>query len=226
MRTGLKKELIKIFILTLIFGVGAYHLASLVDKKVAEVTEIRSKVDELTRISVKREGKQLEVREVEEYKQLFEEILPQTSDLIGILEQLEVISSISGTSVTIKLEEGVIGGDSIEFKDTKSKAEFLKKLEVKEYSPTTEVSESDTSAQTNVALQMMQEDDSSSQEKVKFQYLEINLVVRGNYTQIRKYISLLHSSEYIFNVEEVRINKTNEGGLESLMKIRAFIFEK
>ncbi|MDD3647136.1 MAG: hypothetical protein PHS44_01365 [Candidatus Dojkabacteria bacterium] len=226
MKSGSKKELIKIFILTLIFGVGSYYLANLVDKKVAEVTEIRNKVDELTRISVKREDQGLEIKEVGDYSQFFEKILPETSDIISILEQLEAISNISGTTVTLKLEEGVIGGDSIEFKDSKTKEEFLKKFEVKEYSPTANTNgKTPDSAQTNVALQMMEEN-TSKEDEVKFQYLEVNLVLRGNYEQVRKFVGLLHSSKYIFNVEEIRINKTNDGGLESLMKIRAFIFER
>lgn len=227
MTKGSKKELIKIFLLTILFGFGAYYLASAVDEKVAEVRDLRAKVDELTRISVKRDDQDEEIRRVDEYKSFYDEILPETVDVIDILEQMEIMSDVAGTDITVKLEEAVISEDSIEFKDTKSKTEFLKKLEVKEYSPAYSDQSSTDSTQTNVALQMVQgQGTPPDEEEVEFQYLEVNMILKGSYDQIRKYISLLQNSKYIFNIEELRMNKTEKGMLEAPVKVRAFIFEK
>lgn len=216
-----KKDLLIILILTIVFGIGAYLLAGQVDKTVSDVTAIRHEIDELTRIASDKEGKIEEINAVANYDKMLNENLPEISEIISILEQLENIAKLTGTEVSISLEEGVIGEGEIEFKEEKEKIEFLKKLEVKEYTPENKSQDSDN----NVVLQMMQESGEEGEE-LKISYLEIDLSITGVYDGIRSYISLLETSNYFYNIREIRLSKSEEGYIEGSLKIRAFIFEK
>ena len=225
-----KTGMIRILIITIIFGVSAFFVAKLVDSNVAKVTELRNDIDEMKRIASNKEDKIEQLQDVDQYSEFYEEMLPKTEEIIGMLQQIEAIGQMTSTSVTIKLEEGVITIDSIEFKDTKDKAEFLKSLEVKEYSPQ-EAEASETPAApaqgpgANVAMQFGSSETGTGESDVKFQYLEINLNVKGTYEDIRRYISLIQQSEYIMNIEEIRMVKTKDGRLDTGITLRAFIFE-
>lgn len=225
-----KTGMIRILIITIIFGVSAFFVAKLVDSNVAKVTELRNDIDEMKRIASNKEDKIEQLQDVDNYTEFYEEMLPKTEEIIGMLQQIEAIGQMTNTSVTIKLEEGVITIDSIEFKDTKEKTEFLKSLEVKEYSPQeAEASETPTEQTqgpgTNVAMQFGSSETGTGESDIKFQYLEINLNIKGKYEDIRRYISLIQKSEYIMNIEEIRMVKTKDGRLDTGITLRAFIFE-
>ncbi len=220
-----KKELFMILTLTVIFGVATYFVANLVDKSVSEVTEIRHEIDELTRVSIDDEKKIEEIAMVEGYKVILDDNLPEIDEIITILEQVENIAQISGVQSSINLEEGVIGKGEIEFEDEKEKKDFLDSLNVKEYSSDTE-EQASTDTSTNVVLQMIEEKGDEQTEVLNINYLEINLILKGEYEGVRIFISLLQDSKYFFNIKEMRLIKTEDGYIECTLSIRAFIFEK
>lgn len=220
-----QKQLLLILALTIVFGVGAYFIGKAVDQTVAEVTKIRSEIDEKTRVATDVEVKIDEMNAVNDYREFVEENLPDISDLIDILEQLEVMAKMSDADLTLKLEEGVVGEGEIEFKDEREKQEFLKNIEVKEYTPAASTTtQSGDVASTNVALQ--QQTTSTTKDELKINYLVVSANLRGNYGSVRKFIYLTQNSKYFFNLREVRLNKLEEGDIDATLQIRAFIFEK
>lgn len=227
MKAKTKKELLMILILTVVFGSVSYVLAQLLDGAISDIKNTRYQIDELTRYAADKETRIEEFESVSSYTEIIEESLPETEDIIEVLEQLENIAHIAGTSLSIGLEEGVIGEEGVEFEDEKEKEDFLKSLEVKEYEATdTTVQDTTASGQPqNAALQMM-ESAASEEEEFKINYLEIDLSLKGTYDQIRTYVSMLHESKYFFDIKELRLVKLEEGQISGTLGVRAFIFEK
>lgn len=225
-----KKNMFIVLIITVIFGAVAFFIAKQVDQNVARVTELRGDIDEMKRVASSKEDKIEQLQSVDEYNEFYENVLPKTEEMIAILQQIEIMGNLTNNNVTIQLEEGVITPETIEFKDVQEKTEFIKSLDVKEYNPEgegeTEEGDSEAAAApgANVAMQFGSEESTETGE-VKFQYLEINLNVRGSYEDIRRFISLLQSSEYIMNIQEIRMVKTKADKLDAGITIRAFIFE-
>lgn len=222
-----KKELLMILILTAVFGFASYIVAQLLDGTISDINSTRYQIDELTRYASDKESRIEEFEAVNSYTEVIEESLPETENIIGVLEQLENIAHIAGASISIGLEEGVIGEGGVEFKDEKEKTDFLKSLEVKEYEATeTTAPDTTTSSQPeNAALQVI-ESEAPTEEEFKINYLEIDLSLNGTYDQIRTYISLLQESKYFFNIKELRLVKLEEGEISATLSVRAFIFEK
>jgi hypothetical protein len=215
-----KKELLIILILTAVFGALGFGLATYLDTTIATVNSTRYKIDELTRFATDRETRAYEYRSVQEYTVTLSENLPEIEDIIEILEQLETISTITGTQIGIRLEEGVIGEGSVEFEDEEERIEFLKRIEVKEFSPPEDSTEGQL---INVALETQ---DQTSEDKLKINYLEVYISLKGSYNQIRSFITLLQDSTFVFDIAEIRLVKTTENQLEGNLEVRAFIFEK
>jgi len=226
MKKETNNELLIILILTVVFGISAFFLARQVDKNVNKITEIRHEIDELTRVAIDQESRVSEVQDVEYYLQVLDEDLPEVTELIDILGQLEQIGRLTSNDVTIKLEEGILGSGEIEFEDEKEKNDFLNSLDVKEYTATESTPETVSDPSGNVVLQMMQEAEEDSSGNLKINYVEVDLNLKGTYEALRKYIELMQSSKYIMNIKEIRIHKTDEGMLETNLIIRAFIFEQ
>lgn len=215
-----KKELLIILILTAVFGALGFGLATYLDKAIANVNSTRYRIDELTRFATDQETRTYEYKSVQEYTETLGEDLPEIEDIIEILEQLETISTITGTQIGIRLEEGVIGEDSVEFKDEEERIEFLKKIEVKEYSPPEDSPEGQL---INVALETQEP---ASEDQLKINYLEVYISLKGSYNQIRSFITLLQDSTFLFDIVEIRLVKITENQLEGNIEVRAFIFEK
>lgn len=226
MKKEINKELLMILVLTVVFGIGAFFLARQVDRNVNEITEIRHEIDELTRVAVDKETRVEELQDVEYYLQVLDEDLPEVDELIDILGQYELIGSLTGNEVTIKLEEGILGSGEIQFEDEKEKNDFLNSLDVKEY--TTSETDSQTTSDTsgNVVLQMMQESAEEEDDTLKINYVEVDLSLRGSYKALREYIELMQNSKYIMTIKEIRIHKSDEGLLDTNILVRAFIFEQ
>ncbi|MBN2015366.1 hypothetical protein JW766_00865 [Candidatus Dojkabacteria bacterium] len=222
-----QKDLLLVLGLTVVFGLIVYLLAQLVDNTVAEVTSTRNQIRELTRISGEDVSSEEEPLSTEEYKDLLDKNLPDISGIIEILDQLEVIAQITNVDLSIKLEEGIVGESDIEFKDTKERNTFLSTIEVKEYKFEDQPQVAAPEGSENVVLQMMEEGGQTQEEpSLKINYLEVDLNVKGTYNAIRTYISLLRNSKYIFNIKEIRLNRTENGELDGSIKVRVFIFEK
>lgn len=221
-----QKELLTILVTTVVAGFAAFFLAGMFDKNVSEVTATRYDIDDLTRSAVDPQVRAEENEAVEEYTNTMGESLPSVDNIVDILRQLEVLSQLTNTELVIKLEEGVVGEGQIDFTDDKEREKFLKTLEVKEYQPPAQTdtqTSTNTNATTNVALQMTEQ--KSEESKLKINYIEITLDLTGTYQQIRTYLSTLENSKYIFSLKELRLNKIDEGNLNGLIRIRAFIFE-
>jgi Tfp pilus assembly protein PilO len=222
----IQKQLLLILALTIVFGGVSYFIGKLVDETVAEVTHIREEIDEKTRVATDINTKIDEMNAVSEYKDFVEENLPNISDLIEILEQLEVMAKMSDVDLTLQLEEGVVGEGEIEFKDEVEKQQFLKNIEVEEYTPAAQPATTSTdAASTNVALQQ-QSASTQPESELKINYLLVSASLQGNYDSVRKFIYLTQNSKFFFNIKEIRINKKEEGELDTAMQLRAFIFEK
>ncbi len=223
-----KKELLLVLGLTLFLSVGLYFLAENIDNTVTEITDLKNEVNELTRVARDREKQFEKYQFLEEFKESLEDNFSDTSEIILMLGQLEKISSVADTTISIKLEEGLIGDGQLEFKNETEKQEFLNQLNVKEFEEKETSSEQPAnSASGNVALQVIEEQEQKGDEKtISINYLEIDIVLKGNYKNIRKFIKLMHNSKYLFGVEEMRINKTSNGLVEGLMKLRGFTLEK
>lgn len=217
-----------ILVLVSVFGVISYFLARLLDGTVADINETRHEIDELTRYAVDKETRVKELNAVQNYSEVIGESLPEADDIIEILDQLENMASIAGPTLSIGLEEGIIGEGGIEFEDETEKKAFLKNLDVKEYESPESTSQDtqQTEQPTNVVLQLMEESTSEEKDEFTINYLEIDLALEGTYDQIRAYISLLQELKYFFNIKEVRFMKTDEGKLSGMLRVRAFIFEK
>jgi hypothetical protein len=228
MKNGLKKELLFILVLTLIFGIASFFIAKEVDRNVSEVTKIRYQIEELTRVAVDKENRIDEVQSVEYYLKFFNEELPGINEIIDMLNQIEDIGRLTNLKLTMKLEEGIVGSSDIEFVDEKEKNDFLKRLVLKEFTPEENNQSQNTgAASSNVVLQIMKEaEESEAVGNIKISYLDIDLSVDGTYDNIRMYIDLLQSSKYYFNISEIRLSKAEEGGLKGTIRVRAFIFEK
>lgn len=219
-----RKEILTILVLTLVFGVGAYFLGRMVDNTIANIAATENKLDELTRVAVNAESQAERIRVMDTFSMAMEDNLGGIEDIPKLLQQLEVMASLTDMDLTMSLEEAVIGDEGLEFKDEKKKQEFLNQLEVKEYSTTT--SESDSSqGVVNVALTLKEEKD-KEEEKLTINYLEVDLVMGGTYRQVRTFISLMENSRYFFNIEEIRMNKMDAGKVEAVLKIRAFVYDK
>jgi hypothetical protein len=225
-----KKSLILILVLTLVFGVACYMLAKKVDKDIANVSATKQKIDELSRYAVDQKARIEEYKSVAAYQENLTKDLAGVDDIIDMLEQLETVSQITKTKLSIKLEQGVIGGGKIEFKDEKEKAEFLKSISVKEYTqPQVASQQGQQTSQkpVNVALTMQQQaTQSETSQKLKINYIEIDLSISGGYDEIRSFLQLMDNSRYIFNIKEIRLNKVAEGNIDALIRLRAFIFEQ
>jgi hypothetical protein len=226
MTKKINTQLLLILVLTVVFGFVVFILAKTIDKNVAEVTSIKSEIDELTRVAVKTEERVKNMNSVNDYKEFFDNSLSDISEMIQILEQLEVIANLSENELSLKLEEGVIGEGGIEFKDENQKQEFIQSLEVKEFSTEpTETQEETDPAVENVALLAMQEDTAEMESEIKISYLEMDVNLKGSYHSVRTFISLLQNSKYYFNIKEVKINETEEGNVNASLIVRAFLFE-
>lgn len=223
MQQQTRKDLLTIFILSVVFGGATFFMSRLVDSSVANVINLRSDIDSLTRTPAGQTAMTEEVQAVEEAEQQLQGNLPETNEVIDILEQLEVISDITNTELTINLEEGILGESEIIFEDEKEKAAFLNKLKVKEY----EVPQTTEGAtqEGNVALQMMEEEEVQTTEGIKINYIEMNLVMSGTYDDIRSFIKLLQDSKYFFNIKEIKLIGIDGNQIESAITVRAFIFE-
>lgn len=223
MSKAIQKQLLLILVLTLVFGVAAYFLAGMVDERISDVIKIRNEVDELTRVAVDIDSKIDERNAVVNYKEMVEGTLPGPNDVISVLEQVELIAREYDLSITLNLEEGIIGSEGIEFKDETSKKAFLKTLEVEDYNPEPQTQAPTTSnGLVNEAVVVEEEEE---QEEINISYLELVISMNGKYSSIRKFIEGLQQSRYFYNIKEIRISKVQEGNLSGTMIIRAFIFE-
>jgi len=217
------KELITILVLTVAVGIAGFFFATRIDTTIARVSEIRIDVDELTRYAINQEERIKEVQAVDDYTEVLEGNLPHSEDIISILEQIEAMSVISKTELNMKLEEGSISEGKLDFTNQKERDAFLKSLTFQEYIPSEESTES-SDQPVNIALQFAEEKQTQTT-GLKINYIGIDLTLHGTYEDIREFISLLHSSKYLFNVKEMRLNKTTNGDMEANLTIRAFIFE-
>jgi LAS superfamily LD-carboxypeptidase LdcB len=180
-----RKEMLTILILTLVFSVGVYFLAKAIDSTVTNIAETEYKIDELTRVAVDAEAQAERIRVMDEFQEALAGNLGGIEDIPEMLQQLETISSLAGSDLTINIEDAVIGEEEIEFKDENKTRDFLTQLEVKEFS-TSPTTTTDTGL-TNVALTMMEEEE---EERLKINYIEVDLVLKGTYNQIRTFIEL------------------------------------
>lgn len=223
MSTKSSKELIIILTLTIVVGVAGFFFAKRIDETIANVTEIRHHVDELMRFATNQEERIKEIQTVDEYAEVLESNLPHSENLVDILEQLETMAYITENSLSISLEEGSISGGKLDFTNKQEKNDFLNSLTVKEY--TIPQPQTDSSSEpVNYALQLTQPQEQKESD-FKINYVEINLILNGSYDSYRKFVSLLDSSKYLFNIKEMRINKSTDGNIEGTLIVRAFIFE-
>jgi hypothetical protein len=227
-----KKELITILILAVLSGIVVFYCTKLVDKSIAEVTNARLEIDNLRRIADSRKEYIEEYKAIEDYKNFLDQNLPQAQNLIDILEQLEKMSRVANVSLTMKLEEGTVGGETIQFKSEKEKQDFLKTLNIKDYSSTQSTGSSaatgtSTGKTVNIALEMQQNAQTTENaSSFKISYIDIDLSAHGSYMDIRSFISLFDSSKYFFDIKELRMNKQTDGYVDSTIQLRAFIFSK
>lgn len=213
------KQLLTILGLTVVCGIAALILAQMFDSAVSEVSKTRFEIEELTRFSVDKYTRSQEYEAVSEYTDVLNQSLPSVNDIPDILQQLEIIAENTNNDIVLQLEEGIVGEGEIEFTDETDRQDFLQELEVKEFDPQPQAQDGQVQ---NVALQQPDEQTASD---FNINYLEISVNLQGTYTDIRAFINLLAESKYVLTINDLRMNKLEDGILESTLSVRAFIFE-
>ena len=223
MSKDIQKKFLLVLLLTVMVGMAVFFTAKYVDRNISEATTLKNQAEKETRVASDKKTQIEQNNLVEEYKTKLDKNLARSDDIITILEQLEIIGQLTNVAVKIKLEEGVIGQEGIQFKDITEKQEFLNTLEVKEY--TQEEASKDSSSQ-NVVLQLMQQQQGQTPATIKISFLEIDLALKGTYFDLRAYVNLVQNSHYFFNIKELRFNKIDDSSvLDCNLQMRAFIFE-
>lgn len=216
--------------LTVLFGAGAFFLAQLVDEQVDEITQIKTDVDDLTRITFNYKARAEDQKLIDEYKESIDERTAEVSNVINILNQLEVMADIAAVEANIKLEEGEIQEEGLEFEDEKEKEEFLEKIKDnntndKEVEVGSD-NDQEPSKTNNYVLDISTESSETDDGKIEnLTYIEIDVSLVGSYKQVRRFINLIGDSQYLFSIKQIRMNKLTDGKLESTITLRAIIFE-
>jgi hypothetical protein len=224
MDKALRNEMLTILLLTVLFGIGAYFLANVVDKSISDIEEKKHTIDELTRIAGDQESQVDQLDSMDNFEMVLEENLASIDELPEMLSQLETMASITNNDITIKLEEGVISDTGVSFKDEKEKNAFLQGLEVKEFTAPVTAPTDEAAQSGNVVLQL-QEEQVQEESRLTINYIEISVLMTGSYDHIREFIDLLQNSRYFFNIKEIRLSKKENGFVEANMGLRAFFFE-
>lgn len=224
MESKTKKQFLIILVLTVLFGIIVFFLAKFIDTNVSETSALRHEIDEQTRVTSNFEPQTETVSLINQYSDDLNNTLPTSENLIDILNQLEIIGTISGVEISIQIEEGTIGKETIELETSHSTEDILENSEA----PSPTGAPQDASPEEiadQIKKQQEQETEGSTPDKVNITYIEISIILKGSYEQIRSYINLLQDSKYFFNIKEISLTKRENVGIEASLQIRAFLYE-
>lgn len=217
------------FVLTASLAGIIFFLAGRVDREISNIVSLQYDIDELTRVAPTLEAQEKERDAIIQSRELIDTNIPDVSELVTIVEQIETIASLTGVDTTIALESGLINDGQLEFEDEKERQEFLDRLNIQETPPETTQPQTPANPSGNVVLQLQQEADTTQEQPdIQANVISINLTLVGEYHEIRSFLSMIEESRYIFFVEEIQFSKDvreGVGAVISSIALHVVIFE-